>query len=56
MSIRNSLLRVLEEYTKAQNDEFAKHPLANFIRRGLPERLSAASNDADRYELSINSD
>jgi 5-methylcytosine-specific restriction protein A len=49
MSIRNSLLKVLKEYTKAQNEEFTKHPLANFIRQNLPETISAASNEADRF-------
>ena len=49
MSIRAALDRILKEYAEASTQEFAKHPLADFIRHELPESISKATNEPDRY-------
>ena len=50
MSIKNGLEKVLEEYIKArENEEFAKNPIANFIRDDLAESIRAACDDPGKY-------
>lgn len=49
MGIQAALAQILNEYTEASTQEFAKHPLANFIRHELPETISAAANDPERF-------
>jgi 5-methylcytosine-specific restriction protein A len=50
MSIRDSLIKILEEYPNARQEEFSRHPLAHYIRHNLPETLiEAAKGDAEKY-------
>lgn len=41
MALRECLSRVLKGYLKASNEAVAQHPMANFIRRELPETIAA---------------
>lgn len=48
MSIKSGLEKVLKEYLIAkENEEFAKNPIANFIREDLAASIKAACDDPD---------
>lgn len=48
MPLRESFERVLNEYLAARQEEFTKHPLANFIRGELCNEVASGAGDADR--------
>jgi 5-methylcytosine-specific restriction enzyme A len=49
MSLNAALTLFLEEYPHATAELFAGNPVAEFIRRVLPETIEAAISDNDRY-------
>ena len=49
MSIQSGLQKVLNEYPRARDEKFTKHPLANFIRTELAQSVSEASGHEEKY-------
>lgn len=49
MSIRSGLQRVLNQYAQARDEEFARHPIAGFIRNELTQSVIDASRQEDKY-------
>ena len=48
--IRENFLRVLNEYKSASQEPYADHPLANFIRRDLPQVFEGVLPSGSRYQ------
>jgi 5-methylcytosine-specific restriction enzyme A len=47
--LRDTILRILDEYTYAKIKPFPGHPLAEFLRHDLPNQLMSLTADKKRY-------
>jgi 5-methylcytosine-specific restriction protein A len=48
MTIRECIMRVLNEYSHAATEEFSEHPLANFIRNDFRDTIAASVGETER--------
>lgn len=51
MSINAALSLLLEEYTRARSEDFAKNALAEMLRSDIPREIASVVGDPDRYEV-----
>ena len=51
LSLREALLKILRGYKSAEEEEFIDHPMADFLRHGLPESIKYDLPDPDEFSI-----